>query len=255
MRGDEAVEYNNVMKELKPISIMLQKSLMREIKTRQRNSTDRGLLMGNRIDHTSYYRNDGKIFTKRNRPDEQMDLSVGVLVDQSGSMSGERIRMARLMAMVVYDFCRSMNIPITIYGHSCRKYHVSLYSYAEFDSIDGNDKYRLLHMYPEATNRDGCAVRYVANKLVDRTEKTKLFIIVSDGQPNDADYCGTAAEADLRSIRKEYTRRGITFLAVAIGSDKPAIKRCYGEDAFLDITDLKMFPITIAKLIFKAALM
>ena len=49
--------------------------------------------------------------------------------------------------------------------------------------------------------------------------------------------------------RKEYSDKGITFLAAAIGDDKPAIKRCYGEDSFLDITDLKAFPMTIAKII------
>ena len=42
---------------------------------------------------------------------------------------------------------------------------------------------------------------------------------------------------DLRNIRKEYVAKGITFIAAAIGSDKEAIKRCYGEQCFLDITD------------------
>ena len=53
---------------------------------------------------------------------------------------------------------------------------------------------------------------------------------------------------------QEYVNRGITFLAAAIGDDKPAIKRCYGEGAFLDITDLKAFPTTIAKIIARYAL-
>jgi len=43
-------------------------------------------------------------------------------------------------------------------------------------------------------------------------------------------------------------------MAAAIGSDKEAIKRCYGEQCFLDITDLKTFPLTIAKLIAKYAI-
>ena len=68
------------------------------------------------------------------------------------------------------------------------------------------------------------------------------------------EYCGTGAEQDLRNIRKEYVAKGITFIAAAIGSDKEAIKRCYGEQCFLDITDLKQFPLTIAKLIAKYAI-
>ena len=70
--------------------------------------------MGNRLDHTAFYRNDGKIFTKRNRPNDEIELSVGVLVDMSGSMSSERIRMAQAMALIVHDFCQSLHIPVTV---------------------------------------------------------------------------------------------------------------------------------------------
>ena len=248
--GSERELYDKAMIELKPISMMLQKSIMNVLKQRQRGATERGLLMGSRLDHSSYYRSDGKIFTKRNRQNDEISLAVGVLVDMSGSMSGERIRIAQAMTLVVYDFCRAMNIPVTIYGHDTSYGNsVDLYSFAEFDSVDGNDKYRLMNIKDGGSNRDGCAVRYVAEKLCKRTEQTKLFIVVSDGQPADDGYYGTAAELDLQGIRREYVNRSITFLAAAIGDDKPAIKRCYGEGAFLDITDLKAFPTTIAKII------
>ena len=253
--GSERELYDKAMIELKPISMMLQKSIMNVLKQRQRGAAERGLLMGSRLDHSSYYRNDGKIFTKRNRPNDEISLAVGVLVDMSGSMSGERIRIAQAMTLVVYDFCCALNIPVTIYGHdTIYGGSVDLYSFAEFDSLDGNDKYRLMNIHDGGSNRDGCAVRFVAEKLCKRTEQTKLFIVVSDGQPADSGYYGTAAELDLQGIRREYVNRGITFLAAAIGDDKPAIKRCYGEGAFLDITDLKAFPTTIAKIIARYAL-
>ena len=253
--GSERELYDKAMIELKPISMMLQKSIMNVLKQRQRGAAERGLLMGSRLDHSSYYRNDGKIFTKRNRPNDEISLAVGVLVDMSGSMCGERIRIAQAMTLVVYDFCRALNIPVTIYGHdTIYGGSVDLYSFAEFDSLDGNDKYRLMNIHDGGSNRDGCAVRFVAEKLCKRTEQTKLFIVVSDGQPADSGYYGTAAELDLQGIRREYVNRGITFLAAAIGDDKPAIKRCYGEGAFLDITDLKAFPTTIAKIIARYAL-
>ena len=253
--GSERELYDKAMVELKPISLMLQKSILNVLKQRQRGATERGLLMGSRLDHSSYYRSDGKIFTKRNRPNDEISLAVGVLVDMSGSMSGERIRIAQAMTLVVYDFCQALNIPVTIYGHDTSYGNcVDLYSFAEFESLDGNDKYRLMNIHDGGSNRDGCAVRFVVEKLCKRTEQTKLFIVVSDGQPADSGYYGTAAELDLQGIRREYVNRGITFLAAAIGDDKPAIKRCYGEGAFLDITDLKAFPTTIAKIIARYAL-
>ena len=255
LSGREPELYDKAMAELKPISKMLQKSIINVIKQRQHGANERGLLMGSRIDHTAYFRNDGKIFTKRNRPNDEISLAVGVLVDMSGSMCGERIRIAQAMTLVVYDFCKSLSIPITIYGHDTTYGNtVNLYSFAEFDSVDGKDKYRLMNIHDGGSNRDGCAVRFVAEKLSGRSEDCKLFIVVSDGQPADGGYYGTAAELDLQGIRKEYTNKGITFLAAAIGDDKPAIKRCYGESSFLDITDLKEFPMTIAKLIARYAL-
>lgn len=151
-------------------------------------------------------------------------------------------------------FCKSLNIPVTIYGHDTSCGNVNLYSFTEFDSIDGNDKFRLMNIQDGGSNRDGCAVRFVAEKLCKRSEDCKLFIVVSDEQPADGGYYGTAAELDLQGIRKEYANKGITFLASAIGDDKPAIKRCYGEDSFLDITDLKAFPVTIAKIIGRYAI-
>ena len=193
--GSERELYDKAMIELKPISMMLQKSIMNVLKQRQRGATERGLLMGSRLDHSSYYRSDGKIFTKRNRPNDEISLAVGVLVDMSGSMSGERIRIAQAMTLVVYDFCRALNIPVTIYGHdTIYGGSVDLYSFAEFDSLDGNDKYRLMNIHDGGSNRDGCAVRYVAEKLCKRNEQTKLFIVVSDGQPADSGYYGVVSQ-------------------------------------------------------------
>ena len=257
LNGDEQEKYNSVMLTLKPISKMLQKHVMNVIKQRKRGYTERGLYMGTRLDSSSYHRNDGKIFTNRNRASDEIDLSVGLLIDQSGSMCGSRIVMAQAMALVIYDFCQSLNIPVTIYGHTTEGWSpekVIMYSYAEFDSVDGNDKYRLMHIDSHECNRDGAAVRYVAEKLCKRSEQKKLFIIVSDGQPAAKDYYGSGAEQDLRSIRKEYVHKGLTFIAAAIGDDKDAIKRCYGEQAFLDISDLKTLPVKMASIIANYAL-
>ena len=60
----------------------------------------------------------------------------------------------------------------------------------------------------------------------------------------------TEAEADLREIKKEYTNKGILFVAAAIGDDKENIERIYG-DAFLEISDLTKLPFLLVKKIEK----
>lgn len=75
-----------------------------------------------------------------------------------------------------------------------------------------------------------------------------MLILVSDGQPLDIGYCGSAAEEDLCGIRQEYQRKGILFVAAAIGSAKEHIERIYGN-SFLDITDLNKLPVKLAGII------
>ena len=74
------------------------------------------------------------------------------------------------------------------------------------------------------------------------------MIVMSDGQPSASGYGGTAAEEDLRGIKQEYKRKGILFVAAAIGEDKPNIERIYG-DSFLDITDLNQLPVKLTSVI------
>ena len=97
-------------------------------------------------------------------------------------------------------------------------------------------------------NRDGAPLRFVAEQLSKRPEEVRILILVSDGQPSAPGYGGTAAEEDLRGIKQEYKRKGILFVAAAIGDDKQNIERIYG-DSFLDITDLNELPVKLTAII------
>ena len=238
-------QYQRISAPLITISKQLQRSIEKQLKESQRGSKQTNLLFGRRLDSHGLHRNDGKVFYKNNLP-SKIELAVGLLVDESGSMyCGDRATYARAAALILYDFCDSLGVPVTVYGHSTSyptgKSVVELYSYAEFDSIDNLDRYRIMDIQARDSNRDGAALRFVAEKLLKRPEQAKLLILVSDGQPADYGYSGSAAEEDLRGIKQEYTRKGITFVAAAIGDDKPSIERIYG-DSFLDITDLNQLP-------------
>ena len=135
-----------------------------------------------------------------------------------------------------------------VYGHSTGSNCVDLYSYAEFDAIDKDDRYRMMDIGARGSNRDGAALRFVADQLSKRPEAVKILIIVSDGQPADTGYYGTAAEEDLRGIKQEYQKKGILFVAAAIGNDKQNIERIYG-DSFMDITDLNTLPVKLTSLV------
>ena len=243
-------QYHQICGPLLTISKQLQRNLIQKLKDQQRGGKQTGLVMGRRLDAHALCRNDGKVFYKNNLPNEIPRISVGLLLDESGSMScGDRSTYARAAAIILYDFCQALNIPIMVYGHSTSwSRGVDLYSYAEFDAIDKNDKYRMMDISARGSNRDGAALRYVAEQLSKREEEVRILILVSDGQPADAGYSGTAAEEDLRGIKQEYKRKGLLFVAAAIGDDKQNIERIYG-DSFLDITDLNQLPMKLTAVI------
>jgi hypothetical protein len=243
--------YQSIAPPLLRVSKRLQKTIAPLLKEESEGGKLKNLQFGKRLDTRALHHEDGTFFTRTRLPSEEQKLAVGLLIDESGSMScADRITYARMTAIVLYDFCQSLQIPVTIYGHTTPDCEagVALYSYAEFDSLDTSDRYRLMDMSARNGNRDGAALRYVAEHLSKRPETQKLLIIISDGQPADYGYYGTEAEADLRGIKKEYSKKGIILFAAAIGSDKENIKRIY-QDGFLDITKLEKLPKNMALLV------
>ena len=244
-------QFNSIAAPLLAISKQLTRSIIRQFDDYRRGGKQTGLMMGRRLEVRSLCRNDGKVFSKNALPNESPQLSVGLLLDESGSMGcADRCTYARAAAIILHDFCESLDIPVMIYGHSTSGDDVHLYSYAEFEGFDNNDKYRLMDIHARGSNRDGAALRFVAERLSKRNEDVKILILVSDGQPAHWGYSGTAAEEDLRGIKQEYQRKGILFIAAAIGDDKDNIERIYGN-SFLDITDLPQLPIKLTSIIKK----
>lgn len=241
--------YAAVAPQLLMLSKRLQRSVSAILRDKRQGGKQTGLYVGKHLDQHAFHRNDGRVFCNKRLPTEPINMSVALLVDESGSMCGcDRITKARATAIVVQDFCEKLGIPIMIVGHTASCAHVELFSYADFKSVDKKDRYRLMDMSARYCNRDGAALRYVAEKLSKQNSDVKMLFIICDGQPNDDGYTGTAAEADLRGIKLEYSRKGVQIFAAAIGDDRANIERIYGA-GYLDITDLNQLPVMLTQLI------
>ena len=231
------------------ISKQLQRSIAQHLKDQRRGGKQTNMLMGRRLDVHALPRNDGRVFYKNTLPSEAPQLAVGLLIDESGSMEcDERITYARAAAIILYDFCRALGIPVMVYGHSTHSGGADLYSYAEFEAYDRNDCYRLMDISARDCNRDGAPLRFVAEQLSRRPEEVRMLILVSDGQPFDSGYYGTAAEEDLRGIQREYQRKGLLFVAAAIGDDQENLQRIYGN-SYMDISDLNKLPMKLTQVV------
>ena len=252
---DDVRRYNQVAPKLLHLSKEMQKRVSQVIKDQGTGGKYGNLFMGRRLDARTVIRNDGRVFYNRKQPCSDAQIAVTYLIDESGSMrSGDRATMARATGIVIYDFCHGLHIPVSIIGHTSEQMEnksVELYSYADFQSIDNNDKYRLMDISARNMNRDGAAIRFAAEQLLKRPEPYKLLFVVSDGRPNSHGYSGAPAEQDMRCIIKDYSQKGIITFGVAIGSDRENIKRIYGKEFFLDVTDLNELPRNLTALISK----
>lgn len=229
------------------------KEEMGEIIHPEEDGMKKNLPMGKKIDSSRLYRQDRKIFMSRSALGEARQAAIAVLIDESISMGyGDRITYGRLTALILYDVCVNLGIPVIVYGHSTSydKFYteetVDLYAYAEFDSVDGKDRYRIMDMSPRGCNRDGAAIRFVAERLKTRTEELKMLFLVSDGQPSGLGYSGDLAKEDLKTLKGNLKRQGILLFAAAIGDDREVIEEIY-QDGFLNISDISKLPVRIAK--------
>ena len=97
-------------------------------------------------------------------------------------------------------------------------------------------------------NRDGAALQFAGERLLEREEEIKLLITISDGCPRANQYYGEVAKRDIQSIKRNLERKGVKLFAAAIGDDRKQIEEIY-EDGFLNILDLQKMPDKVAKLL------
>ena len=247
IKGSNSYRYDLAAKRLSGISKRLQKRVEQVLEDQNDGGVCKNLLMGNKINPAASASSHGKIF-KRNILPETKDIAISILIDESGSMSGNRIEKALEMAIIIEDFCTGLNIPLSIVGHCDNCGRVQLRNYIRFEDMNKNRKYNLAEMRAGGCNRDGFALGYCIKNLLEREEENKLMIIISDGRPNSTGYSGALAEKDLQSIKTEFERKGGRLIAAAIGDDRNTIKRIYGN-SFLDVTDINNLPIKMASII------
>lgn len=235
------VESNNLLAVSKSIS----KRILDDMEMRQMNSRIAGQYFG-RLDRKRLYRiQEGNCFYRNQLPGE-LNMAIAVMMDESGSMSSDaRIEYIKRMAIVVDQFCTDLQIPCLMYGHTNGDSSVPVYLYRDFETMDGNDKYRLTRMTPRLGSRDGFLIWYGVQKLLKRSEQTKILFVISDGRPNDTNYNGQ----DMAAILKKGRQFGVHIIGAAIGDDKPRIEAFYGKERFLDISDLERLPMNIINLL------
>ena len=114
-------DYHSISGELLHISKQLQESVLQQMQDSRRGGKQTSLLMGRRLDSHALFRTDSRVFYKTALPNEMPALCVGLLLDESGSMSGnDRATYARATAIILYDFCQALEdslLPCMVIPH------------------------------------------------------------------------------------------------------------------------------------------
>ena len=263
---DRAIEmFEKEHEECDRIARRVVKNLDKVIKERQKGDRLTGLYTGKSLDSAHAYRKDKKIFSNKILPEKVPDMEVCVLVDCSGSMSyGTRMDQSRKCAYITWKFCKLMQIPCSVYGHTTDWHpekHVLMTCVAHPDNIDKDDEKRIFMLRPEANNRDGWALNFCAESLVKSKASVKLLMVISDGIPMAAGYGEYLGKKDCQEVVKRYKKKGISVITAGIDDCAEDIRRVYLDGVshkeaakFLDYSDMSQLPKAFATLIKKELL-
>jgi hypothetical protein len=175
------------------------------------------------------------------------DVAVGILVDQSGSMGGQKIEAARTMCIVLAEALKRVpGVRLYVYGHTANehygtaeavRYGMTIYEHykpgvTDLTSLGGIEAH--------CNNYDGYAIKDVAKRLSEDPAKGKHLFVIADGLPAGCGYGGDTAERHVTSVCKFVRERlhvSLNAFAVGIGPPHQSVfKRQYGDNhvVFID---------------------
>lgn len=170
-----------------------------------------------------------RVFRKK-QDNDTLDTAVSLLVDFSGSMAHDRITTACAGAGLLSSTLTTLGmsneiIGFTERGKRCVQYIIKPFNLRmpEHEVVNSfKTAGRLLCM-----NNDGDSLLWTYERLKTRTEKRKVLIVLSDGQP--ASHRVGDSSSYLKQVVKEIEQEGIVDI-VGIGIECNDVKRYYSTN-------------------------
>ena len=188
-----------------------------------RTVKERGFTFGSGI-VSSRLGDSKKRFWYRNETDfDTPDLAVLVLIDGSGSMSGEKCTRACQSAVILHEVLAKQNIPHSIIEHNAPGATTKINIKILLDFFaKKDDRLNIMRIGADYCNRDGLALLWAEKHLNKVQAETRLLIVISDGQPyhptrNEInEYRGKKAIEDTKNIVKQISRHGTKVIGIAL---------------------------------------
>jgi nitric oxide reductase activation protein len=188
---------------------------------------------------------------------KERDVAVVFLVDISGSTGrqldgGRRVIDVEKESLVL--LCEALDAvgdQYALYAYSGQgRGSVEVQVIKEFDDpLGATTAQRLGGLAPGQQNRDGAAIRHAVHKLNERSAKTRLLILLSDGRPLDGDYKDEYALEDTKAALQEAKKDGIHPFCITIDREADRyLRRMYGDVGYAVIERVESLPSNLPRL-------
>jgi cobalamin biosynthesis protein CobT len=168
-------------------------------------------------------------------------ICVGVLIDESGSMSGHRIEKARQGAIFLNEVLKKIpSVELFIYGHTADTKgdgSTDMMIYREPGKM--TDPYALGSVRAREENRDGEAILSTAARIRSKTKNAGLLFVLSDGGPCAHNYHGRSAINDVRKKVLQAEALGFQVIQIAISECVPSSEMF---NHYITMTDMSTLP-------------
>lgn len=221
-------------------------SLSRTQRDQQRGTLDRSKL--HTLNRPGFAQPNRRVFS-RTIQGQSHDIAIGLLVDQSGSMGGSKIRCAREATVALADALDQLaplGVKFGVWGFDSQyasKGYMSNTDRCEplrFHHYKGVDEQwnrvssRVGAMAARDNNCDGESVRWAAHQLLDvKNVSRRILIVLSDGSPA----CQTSMgyhriAADLKNAVGEMNELGVETFGLGIMDS--SVERFYPDNAVIE---------------------
>ena len=167
-----------------------------------------------------------KPFYRKNAPSVNLDAVFGLLVDGSASMI-DKLDETKQAVLLFHDVLNELKVihEISLYYEEADKASAEIQPNVfglmhTFMDQNRDNGMSILSFETNEDNRDGFAIRWMAERLSTRQEKHKFLLVFSDGEPSAFGYDRNGV-LDTAEAVMEAEKRGISVIHLFLSSEEP----------------------------------
>jgi hypothetical protein len=146
-------------------------------------------------------------------------MDFGILVDESGSMGGNKIRSAQIAALgLALALKDNPHINLFVYGHTANTGNHPITMYRYFDPMEKGTQNinTMFSIHARANNADGYAIAHMGDVLAKGRAKQKVLVVASDGYPSASGYGGAPGIKHTAKMVQKLEVAGVFVVQIAL---------------------------------------